>query len=79
MESITYAIKYLYLYTQSPSNEQDEWGAYDVMIKLLSMWRSQIMLDDEISVEFLLPQTAMSRKAAAKAFGALLSIILRIL
>nr|XP_036222790.1 uncharacterized protein LOC106616726 isoform X1 [Bactrocera oleae] len=58
----------------SPSNEQDEWGAYDVMIKLLSMWRSQIMLDDEISVEFLLPQTAMSRKAAAKAFGALLRL-----
>ncbi|XP_050318375.1 uncharacterized protein LOC126751947 [Bactrocera neohumeralis] len=58
----------------SPSYEQDEWGAYDVMIKLLNMWRSQIVLDDEISVKLLFPQIAMSRKAAAKAFGALLRL-----
>uniref|UniRef100_A0A034WUE0 Uncharacterized protein n=2 Tax=Bactrocera dorsalis TaxID=27457 RepID=A0A034WUE0_BACDO len=58
----------------SPVNEQDEWGAYDVMIKLLNMWRSQIVLDDEISVKLLFPQITMSRKAAAKAFGALLRL-----
>uniref|UniRef100_A0A0K8UAK3 Uncharacterized protein n=2 Tax=Bactrocera latifrons TaxID=174628 RepID=A0A0K8UAK3_BACLA len=58
----------------SPSNEQDEWGAYDIMIKLLNMWRSQIVLDDEISVKLLFPQITMSRKAAARAFGALLRL-----
>ncbi|XP_054082661.1 uncharacterized protein LOC105216948 isoform X1 [Zeugodacus cucurbitae] len=58
----------------SPSGEQDEWGAYDVMIKLLNMWRSQILLNDEIPVELLFPQATMCRKAAAKCFGALLRL-----
>lgn len=38
------------------------------------MWRSQIILDDEIPVELLFPQTRMRRKAAAKGFGALLRL-----
>ncbi|XP_017464568.1 PREDICTED: uncharacterized protein LOC108357973 isoform X5 [Rhagoletis zephyria] len=60
--------------TCSQSDDQDEWGAFDVMVKLLNLWRSKNVLGDEIPVEYLLQPAILIRKKAAKAFAALLKL-----
>ncbi|XP_067623461.1 uncharacterized protein [Eurosta solidaginis] len=56
------------------NNEQDECGAFDIMVKLLNLWRTEKVLGDEIYVECIFKPTKMSRKQAAKAFYALLKL-----
>ncbi|XP_054742803.1 uncharacterized protein LOC129247628 isoform X2 [Anastrepha obliqua] len=58
----------------TPSNDQDEWSAFDVMVKLLNLWRSKKVPGDEIPVEYLLQHATLARKKAAKAFGSLLKL-----
>ncbi|CAD6999554.1 unnamed protein product [Ceratitis capitata] len=58
----------------SSSDEQDEWSAYNIMIKLLNLWRTENIADDSIPVEYIFPQNKTSRKVAAKGFGVLLKL-----